>query len=365
AGLFQRLLDLTLLDLDEGAARRLRQRPRQIDLGPRAAVFFDRRRQRRTAERQVQVARVDRVAFGENRRALDAVLQLAHVPRPGIAHQVLFRGRRQHQRPLVQVAAEFVDEVPRQRRNVGRTIAQRRNDDRKHRQPEIQILAVLPRRHGGLQVPVRRRHHAHVDVQRRRAADALERLLLERAQDLRLQRQRQIADFIEEQRAAVRELELPRLALRRAGEGALLVAEELGLEQVLGNRRAVDRDKRPVVARAERVEGAREQLLAGAALALEEHRRVGGGGAVQRHRDLLQLRVVADDLRRAAALRQLLAQDQVFGGQPPLRQRPLDHQQQVLRIDRLREKVEGAFLHRRDGVLDAAERGHHDDRQLR
>ena len=36
----------------------------------------------------------------------------------------------------------------------------------------------------------------------------------------------------------------------------------------------------------------------------------------------------------------------------------------MIGIDRLGEEVERAFLHRRDRVLDAAERGHHDDRQL-
>ena len=162
----------------------------------------------------------------------------------------------------------------------------------------------------------------------------------------------------------MRQLELPRLSLRRAGERALLVAEQLGFEQRFGDGGAVDGDERAVVARAERVKRAREQLLAGAALPFEQHRRVGGGGAVQRDRHLLELRVVADDLRRAAALGQLFPQDQVFRGQPALRERALDHQQEMVGIDRLRQEVEGAFLHRGDGVLDAAERGHDDDRQL-
>ena len=38
----------------------------------------------------------------------------------------------------------------------------------------------------------------------------------------------------------------PGLALHRAGEGAALVAEELGLEELVGERRAVDRDERAV-----------------------------------------------------------------------------------------------------------------------
>src|SRR6266498_3505770 len=120
------------------------------------------------------------------------------------------------------------------------------------------------------EVAIRRGHDAHVDFERQRAADALELFLLERAEDLRLQRQREVADFIEKQSASVRELELSGLSRRCAGERALLVAEQLGFEQGLGDRRAVDRDKRTVRARAERVQRAREQLLAGAALAFEQ-----------------------------------------------------------------------------------------------
>ena len=55
--------------------------------------------------------------------------------------------------------------------------------------------------------------------------------LLQRAQQLGLQLERQLADLVEEQRAAVRELEAARAALQRAGEGAALVAEELALDQ--------------------------------------------------------------------------------------------------------------------------------------
>jgi len=42
----------------------------------------------------------------------------------------------------------------------------------------------------------------------------------------------------------------------------------------------------------------------------------------------------------------------------------MDEEQQMIGIDRLGEKVERAFLHRRHGVLNAAERGHHDHGQL-
>ncbi len=76
------------------------------------------------------------------------------------------------------------------------------------------------------------------------AADALDHALLQEAQQLGLQRQRHVADLVEKQRAAVGELELAGRLPHRAGEGALLVAEQLALEQRFRDGRAVDRDER-------------------------------------------------------------------------------------------------------------------------
>ena len=42
----------------------------------------------------------------------------------------------------------------------------------------------------------------------------------------------------------------------------------------------------------------------------------------------------------------------------------LHHQQEVVRIDRLRQKIERALLHSRDRILNAAKSGHHDHRKL-
>ena len=61
---------------------------------------------------------------------------------------------------------------------------------------------------------------------------------------LRLQPHVHLGDFVEQQRAAVRFLELADAARDRAGERALLVAEQFGFEQVLGDRGAIDRDER-------------------------------------------------------------------------------------------------------------------------
>jgi hypothetical protein len=64
--------------------------------------------------------------------------------------------------------------------------------------------------------------------------------------------------------------------LRGAGEGAALVAEQLGLEKLFGQRRAVERDERSLAARRRAVQEARDDLLAGARLAEQQRGGVGG-----------------------------------------------------------------------------------------
>ncbi len=95
------------------------------------------------------------------------------------------------------------------------------------------------------QVLVGRRQHARVDADARRAADGLHHLLLQHAQDLGLGLQAHVADFVEEDRAAVRQLELAAAVGHRAGERAAHVTEQLALDQLLGNRGAIDLDERP------------------------------------------------------------------------------------------------------------------------
>ena len=65
----------------------------------------------------------------------------------------------------------------------------------------------------------------------RAAADALELALLEDAEELGLGLQGQLADLVEEEGAAVGQLEAADPPGDGAGEGALLVAEQLALDQ--------------------------------------------------------------------------------------------------------------------------------------
>ena len=95
-------------------------------------------------------------------------------------------------------------------------------------------------------------------------------VLLQDTQQLDLRAERQIADLVEEERAPVGGLEPSGLARQRARERALLVAEQLALDQRFGEGAAVDGHERPRGARRKLVQVARDDLLAGAGLADDE-----------------------------------------------------------------------------------------------
>ena len=61
------------------------------------------------------------------------------------------------------------------------------------------------------------------------------------------------------------------------GLGLFVIAKQLGLEHVAGNRGAVERHERAIGAVGRAMDDAREHLLAGAGLAREEHRQYARG----------------------------------------------------------------------------------------
>src|SRR5262249_41186641 len=101
---------------------------------------------------------------------------------------------------------------------------------------------------------------------------------LERSEELRLERYRQLAYLVEEQRAAVRFLEEPLSVEKRAAEGASGVAEEFALDEVLRDRAAIHGDEWAVRALRGVVDRTRCDLLARTGFARDEH-----GGVARRH----------------------------------------------------------------------------------
>ncbi|MCY1355441.1 hypothetical protein D9M69_418610 [compost metagenome] len=226
------------------------------------------------------------------------MLQLAHVAGPVVGQQGALGVGRQAQAAQPQARAVEFEEMPGQHQHVATALAQRRDVHGVDRQPVVEVGAKAPGAHLFPQPPVGRGDHPHVDVARLVGAQALDLAVLQSAQQLGLDRQRQLADLVEEQRAAVGRLETPWPRLPGAGEGTLGVAEQLALGQGLGQRRAVHVDQRLARTRRMAVQPAGEQLLAHPGLALQQHRQVGVGDHRQLVEQLAQHRTVAEDHAR-------------------------------------------------------------------
>ena len=94
-----------------------------------------------------------------------------------------------------------------------------------------------------LECSIGRRDHARVDANRGGAADGLDLAVLQRAEELGLQVDRQLADLVEKQRAAIGRDEQAAFGGVGTGERATDVTEQLAVEQGADERSAVDGDE--------------------------------------------------------------------------------------------------------------------------
>jgi hypothetical protein len=143
------------------------------------------------------------------------------------------------------------------------------------------------------------------------------------------------------------------------------VAEQLALDEGLGHGGQVDGDERPARPRRIVVDGAGDQLLAGAALAGDEHRRRRAGDAADQREDLAHRLAAGDDVGEAVGLLDLALEAGDLAAQAALAQRLAGDQQELLDLEGLGDVVVGAQLDGADRGLDGAERrDHHHVRRL-
>src|SRR5262245_1115233 len=310
------------------------------------------------------VGGADDRGLGHDHRALGAVLELPHVAGPGVRFDRSDRVRGERHRSAPLLLGEAPHEGVRKEGRVPRPLPERRNFEHDLREAEVEILAEAAAGDQVAEILVRRADDADIDRDSVAAAHALDHTLLQEAQQLRLQGGRKIADLVEEQRAAVRELELALGLLRRAGERPLLVAEELALEQVLGDRGAVDGDEARRAPRREVVQPAREELLSRPRLAEDEDRCVRLRELLHRPAEAQHLGIPADHPRERGGLLDgeeaailLLQLVQTVGA--------VDGQAEELGFERLGVEVVRAEPDRLDGVRAVVLPGEHDHLRVR
>ena len=205
-----------------------------------------------------------------------------------------------------------------------------------------------------------------------RGAQRAHAALLNGAQQLALHQQGQVADLVQEQRAALRGLEEAGPVVVGAGEGTLAVTEELGLQQGLRNGATVHRYEGAGSARRGLVDGTCHQFLARAGLPGHQDRRHAardlfhhGPHLAHGSRASHQARQFGTCGRAGGRRRRGNGSQRCRGlyrmGHTPQGRR--HHSTELPQVHRLGEVVEGTSLQRGHRVLSRTEGGD-DDRAL-
>jgi len=141
------------------------------------------------------------------------------------------------------------------------------------------------------------------------------------------------------------------MMLQRSGESAFAMPEQLGFQQAFRDGAAVDGDERPFTPRTGFVYGARQQLLAGATLTLDEHTGIALRHQARSAQHIFHHQATTDDagspcivLKGCRLSLRAAAQGQGF--------MHLLHQH--LAVERLGEETENAILGGIDGIRNGA-----------
>src|SRR5687768_9758332 len=191
----------------------------------------------------------------------DHIAQFPDVAWPAIGQQLLERIDLDSRGPAV---ARFGREKLADQPLLVGAQRERREFERDAVEPIVEVFAKFPARDHPPQILVRSADDPQVDLERGLRAEGYHLLLLQHAQQARLQPHGHVADLIEEQRAArgLQDLAFHPL-LARARECARAIAEQLAFDQRFGDRRAIEcneRHRRPI---AGGVQCTREHFLAG------------------------------------------------------------------------------------------------------
>jgi len=120
-------------------------------------------------------------------------------------------------------------------------LTERRDVAVQHRKTEVEILAKQTSRHVFRYGPVGRGDDPHVEAGVLRVAQSAHLARFQKPEQMSLHRERDVTDLVEKKRATMRPLDDARLVADGASERPLPMAEELGLEQRIGDTGAVQR----------------------------------------------------------------------------------------------------------------------------
>ena len=230
------------------------------------------------------------------RGAADQVFQLAHIARPVVGQQGAVCRQAQAQPAQMQARAILLEEKTGQQQHVAAALAERRYVQRVGAEAVVEIGAQAPGLYFFGQIAVAGCQYTHIHLVLAVRADPLQLAALQHPQQLGLYAEWQLADFIEEQRAAVGQLELAAPLAVCPGERAAHMAEQFAFHQGFRQCGAVDADQRLAGARRAALDGQCHQFLAYPGFPADQHRQLTLAEQVDFFLQALHRRTVADQL---------------------------------------------------------------------
>ena len=138
-------------------------------------------------------------------------------------------------------------EVPSQRGNIFGTLAQRRNAQLELAQAVKKIFAEAPFVHRQFKILIGSGNYSHINCDFSVPAQTVIWRAVQHAQQFHLDLRLQFANFVQKNRALVRQFEQTGLRAIGAAEGSLFVAEQFTFHQMFGQGGAVDIHQRMFV----------------------------------------------------------------------------------------------------------------------
>ena len=231
---------------------------------------------------------------------MHAVLQLTHIARPGQRlAQVRHAAGAERTRRRAVLAHQALHEGLRQQQRVALAFTQRRQRHGQHVDAEQQVLAEQAARNLRLEVDVRGRNEAHVGLFDARAAQGTVAAVVHKTQQRGLRARAQRIHLVEKERATLGQADDTTAVALGVGVSAAHVAEELGLQQAVGQGTAIDGHEGPAAARAEVMQRTCRQLFAGAGFAAQQHRGFHGCALLQQRQGVAERDGAADEVQRA------------------------------------------------------------------
>src|SRR5664280_2243238 len=235
----------------------------------------------------------DPVSLTENDSPLDDISQFADISRPRVTFQQAQRLAGKTQQCLVTAFTKKNQQAVCQGNNIIGPFPQRRDFNLNHIEPVIKFLpeATLPDRL--LQVDVGGGDDSYIGMAGRIIPDAFVFLLLDESQELRLEGEGQIADFVKQQRSPVAHADPSGVVAHGAGKSPFDMSEQFTFQEFRRQGRTgnnAERHRRPL---APGVNGFGQHRLTGSAFSADKD------GGIRRRR--LSRQINGPRHRRAGA----------------------------------------------------------------